>query len=194
MAESSSFEMRRLEALSNTVFGVAMTLLAYDLPRGSLIVGAPDWAAIRSLYGSHLVALLLSFIVAGVFWLSQHRRLAYAPEGSRFVVIFNLLFLLSIVLLPVTTSLYGTYMDARDVVVLYATHLLLISALNAFLWLVAVAPRRDWPLVGGAAFSTVVFVIGLVVSFLAPRFAKFIWPFAFVGLAITSFLERKTPS
>jgi len=26
------FEMRRLEALSNTIFGVAMTLLAYDLP------------------------------------------------------------------------------------------------------------------------------------------------------------------
>lgn len=26
------FEMRRLEALSNTIFGVAMTLLASDLP------------------------------------------------------------------------------------------------------------------------------------------------------------------
>jgi hypothetical protein len=26
------FEMRRLESLSNTIFGVAMTLLAYDLP------------------------------------------------------------------------------------------------------------------------------------------------------------------
>jgi hypothetical protein len=29
-----NFEMRRLESLSNTIFGVAMTLLAYDLPRG----------------------------------------------------------------------------------------------------------------------------------------------------------------
>jgi hypothetical protein len=27
--------MRRLEALSNTIFGVAMTLLAYDLPKAS---------------------------------------------------------------------------------------------------------------------------------------------------------------
>jgi hypothetical protein len=33
-----NFEMRRLESLSNTVFGVAMTLLAYDLPRAS-----PRW-------------------------------------------------------------------------------------------------------------------------------------------------------
>ena len=30
--QSDLFEMRRLEQLSNTVFGVAMTLLAYDLP------------------------------------------------------------------------------------------------------------------------------------------------------------------
>jgi hypothetical protein len=27
------FEMRRLEALSNTIFGVAMTLIAYNFPK-----------------------------------------------------------------------------------------------------------------------------------------------------------------
>ena len=45
MAEQSSdnFEMRRLESLSNTIFGVAMTLLAYDLPRASQFAHAPDW-------------------------------------------------------------------------------------------------------------------------------------------------------
>jgi hypothetical protein len=37
------FEMRRLEALSNTIFGVAMTLLAYDLPKASRFVNAPAW-------------------------------------------------------------------------------------------------------------------------------------------------------
>jgi hypothetical protein len=34
------FEMRRLESLSNTIFGVAMTLMAYDLPRGTIQRGA----------------------------------------------------------------------------------------------------------------------------------------------------------
>ena len=29
------FEMRRLESLSSTIFRVAMTLLAYDLPRAA---------------------------------------------------------------------------------------------------------------------------------------------------------------
>src|SRR5664279_1835913 len=35
------FEMRRLEMLSNTIFGVAMTLLAYDLPKASSVMATP---------------------------------------------------------------------------------------------------------------------------------------------------------
>jgi hypothetical protein len=32
---SDQLEMRKLEQLSNTIFGVAMTLLAYDLPKAA---------------------------------------------------------------------------------------------------------------------------------------------------------------
>lgn len=185
------FEMRRLESLSNTIFGVAMTLLAYDLPKGQISLASPDWAAIWRAYGSHLVALLLGFIVAGIFWLSHQRRLAYAPHASRPVVILNLVFLLAIILLPATTGLYGTYMDVRDIVILYGAHLLLISGLNGWLWLVAIAPRGDWSMMAGPAFSTVVFVIGLIVGSFAPAAPRFVWPFAFAGIFITSFIERK---
>jgi uncharacterized membrane protein len=104
------FEMRRMEALSNTVFGVAMTLLAYQVPKEGFVTPDPKWADIWHSYGSHLLALLLSFIVAGMFWYSHQRRLAYAPEASRIEAILNLLFLLSIILLPVTTGLFGSYM------------------------------------------------------------------------------------
>ena len=64
MKQIGFFEMRRLEALSNTIFSVAMTLLAYDLPKAS----------------------------------------SFAPEGSRGEVFLNLIFLLSIVVLPVTIA------------------------------------------------------------------------------------------
>src|SRR5262249_47256673 len=45
------FEMRRLEDLSNTIFGVAMTLLAYRFPTGQFLNGAPVWSTIWSTYG-----------------------------------------------------------------------------------------------------------------------------------------------
>src|SRR5215813_13477566 len=102
MAERTSdhFEMHRLESLSNTIFGVAMTLLAYDLPRAAEFAHPPSWAELYHLYAARLIALALSFSIAGVFWVSHHRRLARQPQASRAVVFINLLLLLLIILLP----------------------------------------------------------------------------------------------
>src|SRR5580704_12873913 len=44
------FEMRGLESLSNTIFGVAKTLLAYDLPKPGQFASVPDWADLYHLY------------------------------------------------------------------------------------------------------------------------------------------------
>jgi uncharacterized membrane protein len=81
------FEMRRLEALSNTIFGVAMTLLAYDLPKASRFASAPTWIDLANTYAQLVIALMISFIVAGVFWLaiigrSLSRRKAAAAKFS----------------------------------------------------------------------------------------------------------------
>src|SRR5262245_53036257 len=75
-----------------------------------------------------------SFIIAGLFWFSHHRRLPRQPEAGRGVVILNLLFLLSIILLPVTNGLYGNYRLSSAVAVLYGIHLAVIAGLNALLW------------------------------------------------------------
>src|SRR5271169_1658951 len=99
------FEMRRLESLSNTIFGVAMTLLAYDLPKGAQFKSMPGWLDLYQLYAARLSGLVLSFVIAGIFWFSHQRRLTRQPYGSRNVVFLNLLFLLTIILLPVTNSL-----------------------------------------------------------------------------------------
>lgn len=135
--QSNLFEMRRLEQLSNTVFGVAMTLLAYDLPRGASLAAAPTWATLADAYARPLIALALSFMIAGVFWLSHHRRLARAPYATRPVVMLNLLFLMSIVVLPATNGLYGAHRESSAVAVVYFSHITLIAGLNALLWFIA---------------------------------------------------------
>ena len=88
------FESRRFEQLSNTIFGVAMTLLAYDLPKAGTFDHLPNWTDLYQLYIAKLSALALSFIIAGLFWFSHHRRLARQPEAGKGTVILNLLFLL----------------------------------------------------------------------------------------------------
>ncbi|HVX75402.1 MAG TPA: TMEM175 family protein [Bradyrhizobium sp.] len=176
------FEMRRLESLSNTIFGVAMTLLAYDLPKASQFQNAPDWSDLYRLYAGRLSGLILSFIIAGIFWLGHQRRLARQPYGSRNVVFLNLLFLLSIILLPVTNGLYGSYGLHNTVAALYGLHLTVIAMLNAGLWWLV--NRGDWrdPAFAGAVFAILVFLPGTVVAWLAPQYARYLWFLAFGGL------------
>jgi len=184
------FEMRRLEALSNTIFGVAMTLLAYDLPKASVFTKAPAWIDLVRAYAQPLIALMISFIVAGLFWFSHHRRLAVAPEGSRGEVFLNLIFLVSIIILPVTNGLYGAYRLDGVVAVIYGGHLTVIAVLNALLWLLALRGRGHPELLATATFPVFVFVLGTVVATIAPPVAQFIWCLAF-GAPLAGWLAAR---
>lgn len=171
--------MRRLEMLSNTIFGVAMTLLAYDLPKASRFTKAPNWIDLANAYAQPLIALAISFVVAGLFWFSHHRRLSLSPDGSRGEVFLNLIFLLSIIILPVTNGLYGVYRLDGAVAIAYGVHLTVIAVLNAILWLLALRGRGNSELLATAIFPVFVFAIGTAVAGYSPHAAQFVWCLAF---------------
>jgi uncharacterized membrane protein len=181
------FEMRRLESLSNTIFGVAMTLLAYDLPKPNF-AALPGWADLVHVYSGRLGSLALSFIIAGIFWISHHRRLARQPYGDRLVVILNLFFLLSIILLPVINGLYGNYPMSSAVGVLYGSHLTTIATLNAALWWLIVRGQRD-PNMVCAMFPILVFIPGTLVAAITPQAAPYVWVLGFGGLLARRFVR-----
>src|SRR5262245_60210319 len=188
-AKSDQFEMRRLESLSNTIFGVAMTLLAYDLPKAGVFTSAPDWSDLSHVYLGKLSGFALSFIIAGVFWIGHHRRLARQPEGSRSMVMLNLLFLLSIVLLPVTNGLYINYGMSNAVAVLYGLHLSVIGGLNAALWWTVMRGWRNEFI--AALFPPLFFLSGTAVAAVAPRYAPYLWFLAFGALLIHRVLSPR---
>lgn len=173
--------MRRLEMLSNTIFGVAMTLLAYDLPKASSFTKAPGWIDLANVYAQPVIALAISFVVAGMFWFSHHRRLAVAPEARRSVVFLNLFFLLTIIVLPVTNGLYGGYRLDRVVAMLYGMHLTLIGTVNAVLWILALRAQPNPALLATALLPVVVFLLGTITAFFSPQAAQFLWSLAFLS-------------
>ena len=173
--------MRRLEMLSNTIFGVAMTLLAYDLPKASSFKQAPTWMGLVHVYAQPVIALAISFVVAGLFWFSHHRRLAVAPEGGRGVVFLNLFFLLSIIILPVTNGLYGAYRLDSVLAVIYGIHLTIIATLNGMLWILALKGRNDVPLLVTTLFPILVFLVGTAIASFSPKATQFIWCLAFLS-------------
>ncbi|MGA7810934.1 TMEM175 family protein [Bradyrhizobium sp.] len=189
------FDMRRLDSLSNTIFGVAMTLLAYDMPKSSQVTGQlnglPDWADLYHIYGERLQALVLSFVIAGLFWLSHHRRLVRQPEAPRGVVMLNLLFLLSIILLPVSNGLYGSYRLSSAVAVLYGVHLTVIAGLNTILWFLVTHNWRG-PEFVSSVFPVAIFLPVIAMASVAPQYAQYLWWLAFGGLLIRGGLRPAT--
>jgi uncharacterized membrane protein len=189
-AHSDQFEMRRLESLSNTIFGVAMTLLAYGLPQAAQFDQAPNWSDLYHAFGGRLAGMVMSFVIAGVYWFSHHRRLARQPWGGRWAVMLNLMFLLSIVLLPVTNGLYGSYGMGSTIAMLYGLHLTIIAGLNALLWRLATGPGFNPDLVA-SIFPLLLFIAGTGIAVISPKYAIYCWLLAFSGLFVRRLLRRR---
>ena len=108
-------------------------------------------------------------------------------------MILNLFFLLSIILLPVTNGLYGSYRLSSAVGVLYGLNLTAIAGLNAWLWWL-ITRRGRHPELIGALFPVLVFVLGTVVAAMAPPYAPYFWTLAFGGLLVRRFYHADAGS
>ena len=112
----------RLEAFSDGVFAVAITLLALNLAvkgpgHGTLAHQLADqWAA--------YLAYLISFFTIGVIWVNHHMLLSNIVVVTRMLLFLNLVLLLFVVLIPVATGTVGDYLsgggfDAKVAVAVY---------------------------------------------------------------------------
>jgi uncharacterized membrane protein len=98
----------RLEAFSDGVFAIAITLLVLDIevpPPGSGRLGHELLAQWPS-YAAYVV----SFITIGIIWMNHHIAFSRLRAVDHSILIWNLLLLLSVGILPFTTSLMATYL------------------------------------------------------------------------------------
>ena len=93
--------VERLAALSDGIFGVAMTLLLLELriPAKELIHNEGDlWRALGGL-APHLLVYLMSFITLGIFWVGQQTQLNHLMRLDRDLTWIHLAFLFTVTLL-----------------------------------------------------------------------------------------------
>jgi TMEM175 potassium channel family protein len=120
----------RIEAFSDAVIAVAITLLALDLR-------VPDPAAPGSL-AHHLgqqwpnyAAYVVSFLTIGVIWINHHAMLQRLVGVDHAILVLNLLLLLTIGVLPFSTALMAEYLTASHgqnlAAVVYGGSFLLMS-------------------------------------------------------------------
>src|SRR6478672_13622924 len=141
------FRTGRLEAFSDGVFAIAITLLILDIGVSSN-AGHDLLHAIRGLWPSYL-AYVASFSTIGAAWLGHNAITEYLDRADAAFVRLNLLLLLFISFLPFPTRLVAEFIRQdkaeRVAVTFYGIILLLSSTLLLVLWRYAVRAKLVRP-------------------------------------------------
>ncbi|TMF53419.1 MAG: DUF1211 domain-containing protein [Chloroflexi bacterium] len=102
----------RLEAFSDGVIAVAITLLALNLA-----VAGPGHGSLLQQLGEHwpsFVAYVISFFVIGIVWVNHHGLVRNIAVVDRTLLFLNLMLLLFVVLIPFATATMATYLTSGD--------------------------------------------------------------------------------
>ena len=128
------FEKTRIEALTDAMFAVTMTLLVLDLKLPERH-SAPqlEWPTVVSIIEPRLLSYVVSFIVLCVFWTGHVRLMRLLRNTDHGFIWLNLLFLLATTFVPFTTSLGADY-DLQVVDIIYGANIALILGVQFLLW------------------------------------------------------------
>ncbi len=200
MANSNSLsEIQRLSALSDGIFAVAMTLLAYNVHLPASSAGLQLSRELARMSGE-VAGLLLSFAIAAMFWLS-HLRLFQLLQNVDFGFrLVNFALLLSIVLLPISTSLSTLFVQSPEAMFVLGGNLVLISLMTLSLWVYALARgllalpprsiRRALLELVPSLFSTLIFAASLLAMTWKPMFGPLLWSCAFASPLVAHLAKR----
>jgi uncharacterized membrane protein len=134
----------RVLALSDGVFAIIITLLVLEVHVPELTQGHTLNEALAELRPS-LTAFVISFILAGMYWVAHRDLFTLIRRTDRGLVWLNILYLLPLCLLPFGAGLIGRYEDEVVALRIYGLLLVLIALMRVVIWLYAInRPHLLW--------------------------------------------------
>jgi len=128
--------VERLAALSDSIFGVAMTLLLLELhvPVKELIHSEADLRHALTALAPQLLVYLMSFLTLGIFWVGQQTQFNHIERSERHFTWINLAFLFCVTLMPFSTRLLAEYIAYRTALIAYWANILILGAMLLISW------------------------------------------------------------
>jgi uncharacterized membrane protein len=126
----------RLEAFSDGVFAIAITLLILEIKVPPAGVPGELGPALARLWPSYL-AFIASFATIGVMWINHHRLFALIERNDEGLVALNLLLLLGVTWVPFPTALLAEHLlgpDQRIAGMMYSATFLVLALIFNLLW------------------------------------------------------------
>ncbi len=137
----------RLEAFSDGVFAIAITLLILEVKIPHVQEVGPSHLAqqlwhLWPAYGAYV----LSFVMIGIYWANHHYICRYFVRSDHVFNLLHVLFLMCISFIPFPTAVLGQYVmqpgARRAAIALYAFGMLLPAAAWLLIWLYASRGHR----------------------------------------------------
>jgi uncharacterized membrane protein len=112
--EQDIMPKQRVEAFSDGVFAVAITLLVLGFK--SPAAAPPNFQKMALALWSPLMAYILSFVIVGVYWVAHHAFFGFVAKTNRSLLWLNNLFLMSIAFLPFPAALLSQFRSSQTVI------------------------------------------------------------------------------
>ena len=133
-------ETSRIEAFSDGVFAIAITLLILEIK-----IPSPQQGSLRVALGQQwpsYMAFLLSFVYIGVMWINHHRMFIHIRKSNEGLMILNVLLLLGVTAVPFPTAVLAAHLshpERRTAALIYNATFVAIALLFNLLWRYAVS-------------------------------------------------------
>jgi uncharacterized membrane protein len=141
----SSMNKARLEALSDGIFAIVMTLLALEIRIPKLHEAVSSDELLRELAKMEplFVSYFVSFAVLAMFWISHHAFYHLVVRTvNRPLALLNTAYLALIAFVTFSAHLLGTYSSTHLAAALYGGNLLLISLMDIMILRYALASKE----------------------------------------------------
>jgi uncharacterized membrane protein len=128
--------VERLAALSDGIFGVAMTLLLLELhvPAHGLIHNEGALRHALAALAPELLVYLMSFLTLGIFWVGQQTQLNHLERSERHLTWIHLAFLFLVTLMPFSTRLLIEFIHYRTALLAYWANIFVLGAMLYGSW------------------------------------------------------------
>jgi uncharacterized membrane protein len=199
----------RVEALSDGVFAVAMTLLVFGFKTNSTLPASTlRWQLVH--LWPQLLAYILSFVIVGVYWVAHHSLFHFVTRVDRALLWLNNVFLMTVAFIPFPASLLGQFSDSQATITLYGCTLIVANFFLGMTWVYASRADLLNPAVSGrfrrfavriTLAPIAVYVIAIAMSFVSPVIplalfaavpAFFIVPHRFVARQVESAIDESS--
>ncbi len=184
MQVKAGFNFDRTVSYSDAVIAIAMTLLALDLPLPEGETNAEVWRSFVANLDDGYLAFITSFLVIALFWVQHHLFFQRIAKLNTSLVVFNLLSLLTIVLVPFATRVLPSQGRFTIGPVLYSCVMLLWglsfvlmvrAAEHGRLWREGVPASTATDIIVGTCASLSMFAVSIPLAFLDPQLAQYSW-------------------